>query len=91
MKEAGIIKRNCKMDMNEEFIQARKLKCRGIYQQCFESVWKSILDGEMTNSKEMLKEKLAKCSTLRFEHFHLGASDSGSVENQTVQHLALPA
>ncbi|WP_184494633.1 anti-sigma factor [Algoriphagus iocasae] len=56
------------MDMNEETSQSRKLKCDDT-SKCFQLL-ESILDGEMDNSKEVLKEKLAKCQPC-FEHFHL--------------------
>jgi len=56
------------MDMKEESSEARKLKC-GDTSKCFELL-ESILDGEIDNSKDMLKEKLAKCQPC-FEHFHL--------------------
>jgi anti-sigma factor (TIGR02949 family) len=56
------------MDMNEESTESRKLKCEDS-SKCFELL-ESILDGENTNSKEVLNEKLAKCQPC-FEHFHL--------------------
>lgn len=56
------------MDKNYEAPEPRKLKCEDT-SKCFELL-ESILDGEIDNSKDMLKEKLAKCQPC-FEHFHL--------------------
>lgn len=46
----------------------RKLSCKDV-SKCFELL-ESILDGEENNSKEVLKEKLAKCEPC-FKHYHL--------------------
>jgi len=56
------------MDKNEEVPKQRKQECQDT-SKCFELL-ESILDGEMDSSKDMLKEKLAKCQPC-FEHFHL--------------------
>lgn len=56
------------MDKNEEAPIQKKQQCQDT-SKCFELL-ESILDGEMESSKDMLKEKLAKCQPC-FEHFHL--------------------
>lgn len=56
------------MDKNEEAPKQKKQQCEDT-SKCFELL-ESILDGEMDNSKDLLKEKLAKCQPC-FEHFHL--------------------
>ncbi len=56
------------MEMNAESSEPRKLKCEDT-SKCFELL-ERILDGDMDNSKEVLKEKLAKCQPC-FEYFHL--------------------
>jgi len=56
------------MDKMEGASEPRKTQCQETG-KCFELL-ESILDGEIDNSKEVLKEKLAKCQPC-FEHFHL--------------------
>ncbi len=71
------------MDMNEESTQGRKLKCTDT-SKCFELL-ESILDGEIDNSKEILKEKLAKCQPC-FAHFHLEQAIRDVLKNKCTKH-----
>ncbi|MFC3879369.1 anti-sigma factor [Algoriphagus namhaensis] len=75
------------MDKNEEASEPRKLQCKDT-SKCFELL-ESILDGEINNSKEMLKEKLAKCQPC-FEHFHLEQAIRDVLKNKCTKH-PLPA
>ena len=67
------------MDRNEESSLERKLKCQDT-NKCFELL-ESILDGEIDNSKDVLKDKLAKCQPC-FEHFHLEQAIRDLVKKQ---------
>lgn len=72
-----------RMEMNEETSGERKLKC-GDTSKCFELL-ESILDGEMDNSKEVLKEKLAKCQPC-FEHYHLEQAIRDVLKTKCTKH-----
>ncbi len=76
------------MDKMEGASEPRKTQCQDT-SKCFQLL-ESILDGELENSKEALKEKLAKCQPC-FEHFHLEQAIRDVLKNKCTKQQLPPS
>ena len=75
------------MEKMEGSAESRKTQCQDT-SKCFKLL-ESILDGEIDNSKDVLKEKLAKCQPC-FEHFHLEEAIRDVLKNKCTKQQLPP-